>query len=74
MLSETGEGGKHCLAGMRDLFRRPGFTAQSPKVEAVTVHGGRAAAVISNGYQRRELILRRVNGVWRITGASELRR
>ena len=74
MLRETGERGKPCVAGLRDLFGRPGFAAPAPKVKAVTVHGGRAAAEISNGYQRRELILRRVNGAWRITGAPTLRR
>jgi hypothetical protein len=66
MLRASHEGGKSCVAGLQDLFRRVAFDFP-PKVNAATVHGNRAIVVISQGYQRRSVGLTRSGDGWQIS-------
>ena len=78
ILRESGVVGKPCVSGLETIFgrvgssQRPNYFASPPKVAAVTVSGDRANAIISRGYNRRHVLLRRVEGGWQITGSPDI--
>ena len=78
-LRSSGEGGKACVAGLQDVFRKvsrsanPHLFESPPHVEAALVHGNHAQVVITNGYQRRHVDLARAGGRWQITGSPDIR-
>jgi hypothetical protein len=78
-LRASGEGGKACVPGLRELFRQvsrsanPHLFDSTPHVESTLVRSGRATVVISNGYQRRHVDLARAGGRWQITGSPDIR-
>jgi hypothetical protein len=78
-LRSSGEAGKACVPGLRDLFRQVSRSANpelfdaKPHVEAALVRGNRAQVVITNGYQRRHVDLTRTGGRWQITGSPDIR-
>lgn len=79
LLRSSGEGGRPCLPGLKEVFRKvsrspnPGIFDSKPHVESVTVSGNHAIVVISGGYQRRHLDLTRADDHWRITGSPDIR-
>ena len=79
LLSGSGEKGKPCAAGLRDLFRRvarssdPHFFDFTPKPVAATVSGDHAVVVLSRGFQRRKVGLTRVGDGWQITVPPKFR-
>jgi hypothetical protein len=73
LLRASGEQGKPCVAGLRDLFHRiatspdPHLFDSTPTAVAATVHGDNAIVVLKRGYQRRRVGLTRVGDRWQIT-------
>jgi hypothetical protein len=79
MLRGAGEGGKPCVPGLEDLFRRAARSGQLslfdsvPSVEAALVSGNRATVTIRRGFQHRRLSLTRSGNGWRISGSPDFR-